>query len=175
MYHLHLSNSSSCKAPQHVMLLIELNCTGKAFVIFSLCAQGEGEIIPPSKSTNSLWINQFGCLECRFLSPSKPTHLQFLLLFELMEFRAGEFLQKTAKVFLLKARERAQAPLHYGAQVHSRESKGIRQLSASLRIRVLRMRDSDHSDIISCYSALLLPKKRYSHQHCLLGMVFDLY
>lgn len=93
--HLHLSNSSSHKAPQHVLLLIKLNCTGKAFVIFSLCVQGEGEIISPSKSTDSIWINQFGCLECRFLSPSKSTHLQFLLLFQLMEFRAGEFLQKT--------------------------------------------------------------------------------
>lgn len=135
-----------------------------------------GEIISPSKSTDSLWINQFGCLECRFLSPSKSTHLQFLLLFQLMEFRGRRILtENSVKVFLLKARERAQAPLHYGAQVHSRESKRIRQFSASLRIRVLRMRDPDHSNIISCYSALLLPKTRNSHQYCLLGMVFDLY
>ena len=46
---------------------------------------------------------------------------------------------------MLKARERAQAPLHYGAQVCSRESRGLRLFSASLRrVRAPAVRDPAH-------------------------------
>lgn len=63
-----------------------------------------------------------------------------------MEFRAGKFLQETVKVFfLLKARGRAQAPLHYGAKVLRGVSRGITQLSVILRrVRALGVRNPAH-------------------------------
>lgn len=83
----------------------------------------------PSKNSDWLWINKFPCLKFRFLSPSKLTQLEFLLLFPSTESRAGKLFQKTQWKSFFSQWNRENT----GTVEWEWESRGIWQLPARPR------------------------------------------